>query len=56
VEGLFLLLDQASGLTSLIYAVQVSKDTISRIADRVAEEMQAWTQPVVGTGLRRRSG
>ena len=26
-----------------IYGVQVSKDTISRITDRVVEEMQAWT-------------
>ena len=26
-----------------IYGAQVSKDTISRITDRVVEEMQAWT-------------
>ena len=27
----------------MIYDAQVSKDTISRITDRVIEEMQAWT-------------
>ena len=36
-----------------IYDAQVSKDTISRITDRVVEEMQAWTSRPLGAGLRR---
>ena len=38
-----------------IYDAQVSKDTISRITDRVIEEMQAWTnRPLERGRLRRR--
>ena len=36
-----------------IYGAQVSKDTISRITDRVVEEMQAWTSRPAGAGLCR---
>ena len=36
-----------------VYGASVTKDTVSRITDRVIEEMQAWWQPAAGEGLRR---
>jgi hypothetical protein len=36
-----------------VYNAQVSEDTISRIIDRVVEEMQAWISRPLDRGLRR---
>ncbi len=35
-----------------VYGASISKDTISRITDRVVEEMQAWTSRPLAPGLR----
>ena len=34
-----------------VYGAKVSKDTISRITEKVVEEMAEWRQPAAGSGL-----
>ena len=38
-----------------IYGASVSKETVSRITDKVIEEMQTWAEPAAGRGSTRRS-